>query len=234
MKELKRIFLGFVIVAVLGLTAITAFYLNSYKALDEQFSEIATLGMDGITFHLDNDEISYKVENPKKNIVFVPGGLVEPDAYSFLALSLAKEGYDVTISKALFNLAIFTPNRSSRFLSDELDNVVIGHSLGGVTASMMAEGNELVDAVIFLGSYPVADLKDKDVYLILAEHDLGLDLDKVEDSFQYTTFETVFMIDGGNHAQFGWYGPQRGDGEAEMTTLEQHQIVIEKIIEYIG
>ena len=43
----------------------------------------------------------------------------------------------------------------------------------------------------------------------------------------------IFNIDGGNHAQFGWYGPQKGDGTAEMTTLEQQNIVISQILLFL-
>ncbi len=233
-KVTRRFILVVVIVMLMGFIVLTGFYLNSYTALDEQFDELSVLEMEDITYHVDGDEISFKVEDPIKNIVFVPGGLVNPDAYTYLALGLAKEGYDVTISKALFNLAIFTPNKANKFLRDDLENVVIGHSLGGVTASLMASDNQLVSEVIFLGSYPIADLTDKEVFIILAEHDLGMDLEKVNQSLEYTSNETVFMIEGGNHAQFGWYGPQRGDGEAEIPTLEQQQITIRKIIEYIA
>jgi hypothetical protein len=33
-------------------------------------------------------------------------------------------------------------------------------------------------------------------------------------------------IAGGNHAQFGWYGPQSGDGEAAISRAEQQAQVV--------
>jgi hypothetical protein len=37
-------------------------------------------------------------------------------------------------------------------------------------------------------------------------------------------------IEGGNHAQFGYYGPQSGDLEAEITYLEQESMVVEATV----
>jgi hypothetical protein len=34
------------------------------------------------------------------------------------------------------------------------------------------------------------------------------------------------LIEGGNHAQFGYYGKQSGDGFASITKEEQQSIVI--------
>jgi pimeloyl-ACP methyl ester carboxylesterase len=230
----RNILIGLGGTVLVAFIVLVGFYLNSYKALEEQTEAMETLGLEGVEIHEDIDEIRFIVTNPKKNIVFLPGGLVEPDAYSYLALGLAKEGYNVTIAKSMFNLAIFTPNRSSRFLSEELDNVVMGHSLGGVTSSLMVSNNDLVDEMIFLASYPISDVTDKEVYFILAELDFDETDERLVDSLQYSNEEEFFVIEGGNHAQFGWYGKQKGDLDAVISTLEQQTIIKEKILEFIG
>ena len=33
-------------------------------------------------------------------------------------------------------------------------------------------------------------------------------------------------IDGSNHAQFGWYGEQPGDGKATISHLEQQEQIV--------
>jgi hypothetical protein len=33
-------------------------------------------------------------------------------------------------------------------------------------------------------------------------------------------------IEGGNHAQFGWYGPQPGDNQATITREEQQAQIV--------
>jgi hypothetical protein len=143
-------------------------------------------------------------------------------------------GYNVTITKPLFNLAILTPNYASKFIDNDLDNVIIGHSLGGVVGSMVANKNNEISTVVLMGSYPIQDLSDKNVLLISAEYDDGMDLAAFEESFKYLNEDAEFFhIEEGNHAQFGWYGPQKGDGEATISTLTQQNIVIDQIIEYL-
>lgn len=233
-KVLKRTFLIFSVFLLISFIALLIYSRNPYKVLDEMDTNISYLDLTYVTVHEDRDEIRYTVENPIKQIVFIPGGLVEAESYKYLAASLAEAGYNVTIFKAFFHLAIFTPNYASKFLSEDLENVVIGHSLGGVVGSMVASDNDLVDYVILLGSYPIQDLTDKQVLFITAEHDLGMDPVSFDDSLVLVDNETeIFNIEGGNHAQFGWYGPQKGDGEAEISTLEQQLIVVSKILEFI-
>ena len=45
------------------------------------------------------------------------------------------------------------------------------------------------------------------------------------------TTETV--IDGGNHALFGSYGAQKGDGDAAISAQEQLRLTSEAITEFI-
>ncbi len=233
-KYMKRI--GITVLAIITVLFLTLFVYsrNPYQPLDEMSIQIALIENDSVTVSRDFDEIRYTVENPMKHILFMPGGLVEPESYEFLAYNLALEGYNVTIFKPFFDLAILTPNYALRFLDEDFDNIVIGHSLGGVVGSILSSGEDLVSTVIFLGSYPIKDLTDKNVLLITAEHDDGMDPESFEDSLQYTNdLVEIYDIDGGNHAQFGWYGPQKGDGEATISTLSQQLIVIQAIIPYL-
>jgi pimeloyl-ACP methyl ester carboxylesterase len=41
-------------------------------------------------------------------------------------------------------------------------------------------------------------------------------------------------IEGGNHAQMGWYGPQPGDGTATISREEQQQQVIAATVELLA
>ena len=238
MKKLKKIlirtFIGLTSLTLILLIAITIYASTSYTALEASNEAINTLETSNITKTSSSRHITLTVSNPKANIVFVPGGLVEPDSYLYLATSLAVEGYNVTIFKPFFNLAIFTPNFAAKYLNEDLDNIVIGHSLGGVVASMFSSENDLVDKIIFMGSYPIQDLNDKDVLIISAEHDIAMDEEAFNDSLTLVNDDTIqFMIDGGNHAQFGWYGPQKGDGDPEISTIAQQTIVIEQILLFI-
>lgn len=234
MKILKRTLFALVILVVVLAIGISLYASHPYEPEQAMIDAIDQLDTTMVTVHEDFDEIAFTVENPKKQIVFIPGGLVEPDSYDYLAFRLALAGYNVTIYKPFYNLAIFTPNYAKRFLSDQLENIVIGHSLGGVVASMMSSGNPKVSGVILLGSYPIKDLTDKPVMILTAEFDIAMDQEKFNESLQYLNSQAIIDdIAGGNHAQFGWYGPQKGDGTATIDTLTQQNIVVAKIVEFI-
>jgi hypothetical protein len=46
--------------------------------------------------------------------------------------------------------------------------------------------------------------------------------------------DSVKIITGGNHAQFGEYGIQTDDGVAQISAAVQRQLVIDYINEFIG
>ena len=234
-KWLKRIVIGLTSVFLLLVIGLFIYSSGSYEALAEMSDQIALIDDTEVTIEESYNSIKYTVEDPLKNIIFVPGGLVEPDSYSYLALSLAVEGYNVTIIKALFNLAIITPNQAARFIDDSLDNVIIGHSLGGVVASMVASKNDEITQIVMMGSYPIKDVTAKKALLITAEFDLGMDQAEFDEHLKFVTEETVnHYIEGGNHAQFGWYGSQKGDGDATISTLTQQNLVIQYILDFIA
>jgi hypothetical protein len=58
---------------------------------------------------------------------------------------------------------------------------------------------------------------------------LNSDLEKHID---YT--ENIVKIQGGNHAQFGNYGKQRGDPDAQISAEEQQRIAAQAIFAFIG
>lgn len=234
MKILKRILLSIIILIALFFAALFIYSSNPYQPLDAMAEQIETLNTDSITIEENSSSITYSLTNPIANILFIPGGLVNPHSYDYLNIQLALAGYNVTVYKPPFDLAILSPNAASKFLEEDMDNIIIGHSLGGVVASMIASKSDLISKVILLGSYPIKDITDKQVLILTAEYDLGMDQTKFDDSLIYVNDDAIiFDITGGNHAGFGWYGPQKGDGEADITTLEQQDIVIAKIIDFI-
>jgi len=234
-KIIIRALLSIVIIFGLMIIGLAIYSSGSYIHLSDMDTAIESLNLDQVTITENSQSIQYIVDNPKMNVIFIPGGLVEPESYKYLASSIALNGYNVTIVKVVFNLAILTPKSSLKYINPDLVNVLIGHSLGGVVASMAASGKESVSKVIMLGSYPIKDLSDKDTLLITAEHDEGMDIDKFNDSLQYLNEQNViFNIEGGNHAQFGWYGPQKGDGTADITTLSQQNIVANQILSFLN
>ena len=62
-----------------------------------------------------------------------------------------------------------------------------------------------------------------------------LNQEKLEESKAYMpgTYKDI-SIEGGNHANYGYYGEQKGDGTAMITREEQQKIVIEQISSFIS
>lgn len=234
-KYFKIITLTILSVFILLIAGLAIYSSTSYEASPEMEDAIDTIDLSMAVRLETNRYIKYNVLNPKANVIFIPGGLVSSNSYEYLAAKLAEQGYDVTIVKALFNLAILLPNQAEKYIVPHMDNILIGHSLGGVVSSMVASKNDNILKIVLLGSYPIRDIQNQESLLIKAEHDALLDQQKFDESLTYVNDQNViFEIEGGNHAQFGWYGPQKNDGIAEISTLEQQHIIVDKIIEFIN
>jgi len=139
-KIIIRALLSIVIIFGLMIIGLAIYSSGSYIHLSDMDTAIESLNLDQVTITENSQSIQYIVDNPKMNVIFIPGGLVEPESYKYLASSIALNGYNVTIVKVVFNLAILTPKSSLKYINPDLVNVLIGHSLGGVVASMAASG----------------------------------------------------------------------------------------------
>jgi hypothetical protein len=98
---------------------------------------------------------------------------------------------------------------------------------------MVVSNNPEIDYMILLGSYNIKEIETTKTLIISAQFDIQMDLEVYEESVQDITNLTEIMIDGGNHAFFGFYGNQRGDGEAEFPNVVQQDIVISLINNYL-
>lgn len=161
-------------------------------------------------------------------LVFIPGAKVEPVAYAATLAGVAEEGVTVVITKPTLNLAFFDFRPLSDFTAlapGVQDWFVGGHSLGGVRACQLAQDT---DGLVLFGSYCANDLSGTDLpVLSISGSEDGLSTPaKIEEAADLLPADTEFVvIEGGNHAGFGAYGSQPGDGEATLTPAEiQEQI----------
>ncbi|MBK9124736.1 MAG: alpha/beta hydrolase [Chloroflexi bacterium] len=168
-------------------------------------------------------------------LVFYPGGRVLPEAYAPAARALAEAGYLVVIPAMPLNLAVFAPSTAKAVIAahPEIDAWVIGgHSLGGAMAANFAHANpDAVQGVVLWASFPQASDTLAGSGLVVASIYGTLDglasVDDIDASRPYLPDGTAFVaIDGGNHAQFGYYGPQGGDLEATISREEQQAQVV--------
>lgn len=193
----------------------------------------------------DEDFYFFDGEGTENILIFYPGAKVEAIAYAPLMKKLAESGTDCILCKMPLNFALAGKDmaadlrskiESGSILPEGADTYqkwfLAGHSLGGVAASMLAEETEaeqsdstggLWNGIIFLASYPTGELStpalsvygDSDGVLNMEKYDEAGSEGRWPDDF------TEIVLAGGNHAQFGSYGQQEGDGTAAISKEQQ-------------
>ncbi len=164
-----------------------------------------------------------------RGVVFYAGGLVAAEAYAKVARNLCITRQDVFLIKG-DGVEVFQTNPMAA-IEPILANpgmekwAVAGHSLGGVIASTFIASNPgLVDGLILLASQSAGPVTDPGVkaITIYGSNDLIQTPAEVLGSLPLLPAGTVVVeIEGGNHAQFGNYGEQAGDGEAAISSSKQ-------------
>jgi len=167
---------------------------------------------------------------PNTGFIFYPGGLVDPRAYAPLAQDIAAEGFLVVVVPMPLNLAVFGFGKATDVIGafPKIESWVIGgHSLGGAMASQYAHRNPTsVSGLALWAAFP-PDSSDLSVDGLAATSVYGtrdglVSVEEINGSRQLLPAETEFVaIEGGNHAQFGWYGPQKGDLPATISHADQ-------------
>lgn len=226
-----RIASGVFLIGIVGLIIIMALTNVAMDEMDDILSLPYVSEQDNV--------IVFQQEDYLANIVIYPGGLVEAHAYAKLAYLLHEEGYRVFIVRMPLNLAILNRGAFEDIVGayeSEFPWYGLGHSLGGASLAYVDVG--LLEGLILLGSYfpGSVDISETDlnVLSITAEFDEVLDWDNYEARKTLLPSGSVHvMIAGGNHANFGYYGSQRGDGDATISRLKQHQLVVAEIVSFI-
>ena len=175
-------------------------------------------------------------EDAASGLIFYPGGRVPPEAYAPLARAVAEAGYPAIITPMPLNLAVLKIGAASAVIEayPQIETWVIGgHSLGGAMAARFAQENlDLVDGLLLLAAYPEAhiDLREGDLAAatVYGDRDGLASVAEVEVSFEQLPADALtVLIEGGNHAQFGWYGEQSGDQPARISRAEQQAQVLD-------
>ncbi|KFF60184.1 hydrolase [Cryobacterium sp. MLB-32] len=157
-------------------------------------------------------------------LVFIPGARVDPYAYlAPLAGTVEASGATVVITKPTLNLAFFDQRPLSTFTS-AAPNVstwyVGGHSLGGVRACMLVDSPDpKVSGLVLFASYCASSISDSGVpVLSISGSNDGLSTPaKITETSDLLPLDTRFVqIAGANHASFGAFGVQPGDGTATI------------------
>ena len=109
--------------------------------------------------------------------------------------------------------------------------------MGGVAAAAYAaKHEEEISGIVYLASYPATDTDDAvRVLSVYGDQDGVLNMQAYENSRKYVPpGAQEKVIHGGNHAQFGDYGEQKGDGKALIPAEEQQEETVRAILYWLG
>lgn len=231
-KRGKRIVLILILIIAVLLIAMLV-YLERYYHADDSAKE--ALQSDA-QVNVTQIPEGYLFDGPGEDtaIVFYPGGKVEEESYAPLMHQLAGDGWDVFLLNLPFRLAVFDMDAAEDVIGNyAYDNwILAGHSLGGVAASAyVSEHGDEVDGLVLLASYPAEEIPEQVRMLtIYGSEDQVLNMKSYEESRNLWSAQTdEVVIEGGNHAQYGNYGAQKGDGEAQISADEQQEEVAKLI-----
>ena len=178
-------------------------------------------------------------ESDDQAIVFYIGAKVDPVAYAPLASKISHEGVDVYLIKSPLNFPLLSLNAADEVaaLNRHKDLYMMGHSFGGSTAAMYFSNakSDAFKGIIFLASYSTKKIDDSFHCLSLyGTNDLVLNKAEYENNRMNLPINyQEIIIEGGNHAYFGDYGSQSGDGGASISQEEQISITSSAVIHFL-
>lgn len=227
----KRIFRRIAIIAAaIVAIAVGGFLLWANDCYHADSEALSVLGQDGVVDEGKDIALVPDGEAPDCAVVFYPGAKVQAEAYLPILDQLRDEGIACFLVRMPLNLAFFGIDSANSVMDAHPDIgtwYVAGHSLGGSMASVYASGNaDHIAGLILMGSYVYGNYPPSNALTIYGSLN-----ESVEDNIAYT--DNVVKIEGGNHAQFGNYGPQDGDAEATISAEEQQRQTVDAVIEFV-
>lgn len=220
---------GSVLLILAILAGVFFWYVSDYYRAEDVALEV--LAQDsGITVQ-DNLTILSPMSPADTAIIFYPGAKVEAEAYLPLLDQIRQTGVICILVHMPFHMAIFDADAAEKVMEQFPDIqhwYMAGHSMGGAMASKFASDHpDEVEGLILLGAYLYGDYPEEKTLTIYGSLNQS-----VEDHIDYT--QNIVEIQGGNHAQFGNYGAQKGDLPAEISAQEQQAQTVTAIEAFLS
>ena len=170
----------------------------------------------------------FRPDEPVAGIIFYPGGKVAYEAYAPLMSELAQRGILCVLVHMPCNLAVLDMD-AAKGIPEQFPIIqnwyIGGHSLGGaMAASYAAKHPDDFDGIVLLAAYSTADLTQSGLQIVQI---YGTE-DGVMNRASYEKYASnlpegsmEIILEGGNHAGFGAYGPQKKDGALDISPESQ-------------
>ena len=180
---------------------------------------------------------------PDTGFIVYPGGRVDYRAYAPQAHAIAAQGYLVVIVRMPLNLAVMDASAAEEVIAayPQIKHWAVGgHSLGGAMAANFVYTHPgAAQGLVLWAAYPASsnDLSKSPLRVVSISGTLdGLSTpEKIASSIPLLPQDTVWVpIEGGDHAQFGWYGPQSGDNPATISREEQQAQVVRATLDLLA
>lgn len=231
-KALKKIAVIFMLLIVITGIAFYLYTRDYYHAEAQNYAAAEET----------KDYIIYGERDSECGLIFYPGAKVEEWAYAPILSKLADNGICCVVVKMPFHLAVLRSDAANQVVT-EIPAVeywyIGGHSLGGAMAADYAADyhSEKMQGKNFKGLILLAAYPTKEIYMpvlsIYGSEDNVLNREKYQSTHVYANSLTEYVLEGGNHAYFGNYGEQKGDGKAAITKEEQWQETVDDILDFI-
>jgi len=199
----------------------------------------------GVQYTNINGWLTFIPTNPlhKTGLILYPGGRIDYRSYTPHARAIAQAGYTVVVVPMPLNFAFLGVNRANDVINTfpTIENWAVGgHSLGGAMAAEFVNANlDRVGGLVLWASYPAesTDLSNSGlaVISISASNDGLTTRQEILNSHDRLPRNSVFLeIQGGNHAGFGWYGAQKGDGPLEIAKTDQQAQIVTGTTQFLN
>ena len=171
----------------------------------------------------------------RAGLIFLPGGMVDPKAYGPIAREIARAGHPVAVVELPLRMARNAEAETEvreralaarRALGPELPWVLGGHSRGAAIATRLTAGDPTgYQGLALVGTtHPRMDLSALDVPVVKIGGTRDCVAPRERNEEANLPPSTVWSwIEGANHAQFGYYGPQLGDCGASIPREQQQR-----------
>ena len=238
MNKKIKMALYIVLALIIIMACLSVWYVNDYSHADASVNAYLN-GTENVSVEKVENGLFLDGPGNDSALIFYPGAKIEYTSYLPLFMDLANDGVDCFIVEMPGNLAFLGGNSADSIIGNgnySYDEWYIsGHSLGGVAASSYAINHkDKISGLILLASYPVDDLGNMSVLSIYGSNDKTLNKETYDKSKELMDYNlTEYVIDGGNHAQFGSYGKQSSDGVATISPENQRIQTEMEILEFI-